>query len=162
MVKRVLAIAVLMYIAFLAEFVLYNAFGSWGKAELIVIAVVFCNLYWGIRYSLWAAFVAGVLKDAFSTEPFGIYLFVYIVAAFLTTWIRQNLYQPGSRFSRAVVTFFVLLGIFILEMFIHMRSYEVRLPEAVAYILVPQMALSMLLVTFVFHSLRDMVVKLKL
>jgi rod shape-determining protein MreD len=160
--KRASVIAVLTYLAFLAEFVLYNAFGAWGKPELVVLVIVFCCLYWGIRHSLWAAFIAGLLKDSFGIEPFGTYLFVYIAAAYLTTLIRQNLYQPGSRFSRAVVTFFVLVAIFILETLLHIRSFEVRLTEALAFILLPQVVITMVATTFVFHWLRDVVVKLKL
>ena len=160
--KRLIAIAFLVYCAFLVEFVLYNAFGIWGKPELVVLVIVFCNLYWGIRFSIWAAFVAGLLKGAFSIEPFGTYLLVYIVAAYLTTFVRQNIYQRGSRFSRAVVTCFVLMGIFIMELLLHMRLFPVRLLEAIGYILVPQMALSMLAATLIFHHLRNIVLKLKL
>ena len=160
--KQALAIAILVYLAFLAEFVLFNTFGRWGRPELLVLAVVFCNLYWGIRHSIWAAFIAGMLKDAFSIEVFGTYLMVYITAAYLTTFIRNNFYQPGSRFSRAVVTFFVLVGIFVLETLMHMRFFDVRVGEAVAYILVPQVVATMVAANFMFQALRDAVGKLKL
>lgn len=160
--KQFIAITILMYVAFLIEFVLYNTFGVWGKPELMVLAVVFCSLYWGIRHSIWAAFVSGMLKDAFSIEPFGTYLFVYIVAAYLTTLVRNNLYQPGSRFSRIVVTFIVLVGIFTLEAFLHMRFYEVRLWEAVCFVFVPRIVLTMAVATFAFGYLRELVGRFKL
>ena len=160
--KRAIAIGILVYIAFLLEFVLYNAFGAWGKPELMALVVVFCNLYWGIRHSIWAAFIAGMLRDAFCTEPFGTYLLVYITAAYLTTLIRRNFYQPGSVFSRGVVAFFVLIAVFIMEALLHMRFFEVRWGEAVGYILVPQALATMAVATFVFHRLRDTVVRLKL
>ena len=160
--KKGLLIAVLVYCAYLCEFVLYNTFGPWGKPELMLLTVVFCNLYWGIRYSIWAGFVAGVLKDAFGIAPFGTYLFVYIAAAYLTTGIRNNFYQPGSRFSRAVVTFFVLVAIFIIEVVLHLRSFEVRFTEAVAYVFMPQMVTTMVAVTYVFQTLRNTAMRLKL
>ena len=160
--KRVIAIAVLVYCAFLAEFVLYNAFGPLAKPELMLLLVIFCNLYWGIRYSLWAAFAAGILKDAFGGGPLCTQVFVYIAAAYLTLFVRRNFYQPGSRFSRAVVAFIVLTGVFVLETIMHMRLFEVRVNEAVVFILLPQAAVTMLVATFVFHRLRDTVVKFKL
>jgi len=160
--KRAAAIAVLVYLAFLLEFVLYNAFGRWGKPELMVLVVVFCSLYWGIRHSLWAAFIAGILGDAFSIEPFGTHLLVYITAAYLATFIRRNFYQPGSRFSRGMVAFFVLVAVFVMETFLHMRLFEVRWGEAVGYVLVPQALATMVAATFVFHRLRDMAVRFKL
>ncbi len=160
--KQALPIALLVYAAFAAEFALYNAFGSWCIPQLMLVAIVFCGLYWGIRYSIWAAFVAGVLKDSFGMEPFGTYLFVYIVAAYLTTFVRNNLYQPGSRFSRAVVTFFVLVGVFILETLMHMRLFDVDLQGAFMYIFIPQIVATMVVVTWAFHFLRDIAIRLKL
>ena len=160
--KRIFAIALLVYVAFLIEFVLYNMFGVWGKPELMVLMIVFCNLYWGIRYSIWAAFIAGLLKGAFCIEPVGTYLLIYIAAAYLTTAVRQGIYQRGSKFSRVVVAFFVLIGIFTMEVLLHMRLFEVRLLEAMGYILVPQIVLSMAVATLIFHHLRNIVVKMKL
>ncbi len=160
--KRYVAICVFVYLAFLIEFVLYNAFGSWGKPELMVLVVVFCNLYWGIRHSLWAAFAAGSLKGAFDIEPAFTYVFVFMCAAFLSLFFRRYLYQPGSRFSRVVVSFFVLVSIFIIELLLHARSMTVRFWEAALYILIPSLVLTMAVATFVFGRLRDVILRLKL
>lgn len=155
-------ITIFVYLAFLIEFVLYNTFGVWGKPELMVLVIIFCNLYWGIRHSLWAAFVAGLLKGAFDIEPFGTYVLIYITAAYLTTIIRKNLYQPGSKFSRLVVALFVLLSIFMMEFVLHLRSMEIRFSEAVIFILIPTLALTMVVATFVFVLLKNIALKLKI
>ncbi len=160
--KRAVAIALIVYLFFLAEFVLYNTVGVWGKPELLILAVIFCNLYWGIRYGIWAAVVAGLVRDAFGLQPFGTYLFIYIAAAYLTTYIRKNIYQPGSRFSRAMAAFFVVTGCFVLETVLRLRQHEVRLTEAVFFILIPQLVTTMVAATFVFQGLRNIVVKFKL
>ena len=162
MIKRCVSIALFIYIAFLAEFVLFNTFGSWGKPELMLLVIVFCGLYWGVRGSFWVAFVAGVIKDSFGIEPFGTYLLIFIVSAFLTTFIRQNLYQPGSRFSRAVVAFFVLACFFIMETLLHMRLFDVRIAEAISFIFLPQVLSTMIVVTFLFHRLRNVAVRFKI
>lgn len=161
MIKRAVVIFLFVYGAFLAEFVLFNAFGSWGKPEAMLLVVVFCGLYWGIRYSLWAAFVAGSIKDAFGIEPFGTYLLIFVASAYLTTFIRRNVYQPGSRVSRAVVAFLVLACFFIMETILHMRLFDLRITEAVSYIFLPQVLSTMLIVTFLFHRLRNIAVKFK-
>ena len=162
MTKRVIAIAAVIYLFFIAEFVFYNTVGIWGKPELLVLAIIFCNLYWGIRYGIWAAIVTGLLRDAFGIQPFGTYLFIYIAAAYLTTYIRKNIYQPGSRFSRAMAAFLVVTGCFILEIVLRLRQHEVCLPEAVCFILMPQLLTTMVAATFVFQGLRNLVVRLKL
>lgn len=128
----------------------------------MLLVIIFCTLYWGIRYSLWSAVIAGLLKDAFGIEPFGTYLFIYIAAAYLTVWIRQNVYQPGSRFSRAVVAFLVLVTFFVLEFVLHTRTFEVRWAEAFSFIFVPQTVVTMTIVTVVFQNLRDLAVKFRL
>ena len=156
--KRVIVIAGLAYLCFFVEFILYNTFGPWGKPELLILLFVFFNLYMGIRYSIVAALIAALLKEASGGAPLGTYVFVYIVGAYWTTFVSKNLYQPGSRFSRAVVAFFVVLFCFILEAAVHMRVHEVRLGEMVSYILAPQLITTMIAATFVFLLLRDVCV----
>ncbi len=160
--KRIAFIVFFAYLFFLLEFVLYNAFGNWGKPEFLVLLVVFCSLYWGIRYSIIAALAGGLIKDAFSIEPFGTYLFIYVSAAFLTTLVRRNFYQPGSRVSRVLVVFAVVVGCFTAALFIHLRQQEVRLADAVGFILAPQLITTMIAATFVFQQLRGACAKLKL
>lgn len=112
MIKRLFVIGILVYVFFVIEVILNDAFGLWAKPQLLLLLVVFWGLYSGIRYSIVVALLAGLLKDSYSILPFGTYLFIFVASAYLTTFVRRNLYQPGSPFSRAVVTFFVLLGAF--------------------------------------------------
>ncbi len=162
MIKRVAVILGLAYLLFLVEFVLYGAFGAWGKPELLVLLFVFLNLYLGIRFSIIAAVFAGLLRDVFSPSPVGTYLFIYVLAAYWTTVVSKYLYQPGSRFSRALVAFFVVLFCFVVEMSLHLREHEVRLVEALTYVLLPQLIMTMVTATFVFHRLRDVCVFFRL
>lgn len=158
--KKIVFIAVLVYLAFLAEFVLYNTFGAWGKPQLMVLVVIFCGLYWGIRHSIWAAFAAGMLKDSFGIDPFGTYVLIYIIAAFLTTLIRRNFYQPGSRLSRVIVALCVLAAVFVMEALLHARFFEVHWAQAAGFVLMPQLFSTLLVATFVFQSLRGVAARL--
>ncbi|MBF0490493.1 MAG: rod shape-determining protein MreD [Candidatus Omnitrophica bacterium] len=161
MIKPLIVIAVLAYIFFILEFMLNGTLGVWAKPELLLLLVVFWGLYAGIRHSIWAAVVGGLLKDAFSIQPFGTYLFVFVSAAYLTTLVRRWLYQPGSRFSRAVVAFFVLIACFCIEMALYLMAHNVRLEDLFFNILLPQIVTTMVAVTFVFYWLRDIAQWLK-
>ncbi|MBI3602142.1 MAG: rod shape-determining protein MreD [Candidatus Omnitrophica bacterium] len=162
MIKRLLVIALLAYLFFLLEFVLYDALGVWGKPELILLLVIFWGLYSGIRYSIAAAILGGLLKDTLSILPFGTYLFVLLAAAYLTTLARRNLYQPGSPFSRWVVAFFVFIGAFCIEVMLYVMRHDVRLTELLINIFLPELVTTMVVVTFVFYRLRDVAMFLKL
>src|SRR5271165_2044560 len=110
--KRIVVIMLVSYLAFALEFVMYNFWGKWGKPELLILVVIFFNLYLGIRFSIIAAVFCGIFKDTCGMEPFGTYVLVYITGAYVTTLVRRYLYEPGSRFSRIMVTFFVVVGCF--------------------------------------------------
>jgi rod shape-determining protein MreD len=161
MIKRLTVITLLVYVLFIIEILLHDIFGLWAKPQLLVLLIVFWGLYSGIRYSIFAAFLSGLVKDSVSISPFGTYLFLFIAAAFLTTLIRQNLYQPGSRFSRAVVSLFVLLGVFVLQTMLYLMNHEIPWQDLFVNIFLPELITSMVVVTYVFHRLRDITLLFK-
>jgi rod shape-determining protein MreD len=163
--KRVAVIALVSYVAFALEFVLYNFWGPWGrwfKPELLILVVIFFNLYLGIRFSIIAALFCGFFKDSSGVAPFGTYILVYISAAYMTTLVRRYLYQPGSRFSRAVVTFLVTFGCVLVQAVLSNMNHELRLGELFVYLLLPQLLTTMVAATYVFSQLRNFSVFLKI
>ncbi len=163
--KRIAIIGLVSYLGFALEFLLYNFWGHWGKPELLILVVIFFNLYLGIRFSIIAAVFCGIFKDASGVAPFGTYILVYIAGSYVTTFVRRYLYQPGSRLSRAVVAFFVVVGCFIVQAILVLMpdthsyssnmNHEVRLSELLLYILVPQLLTTMIAATYVFAQLRN-------
>ena len=153
--KRVAVIALLSYLAYALEFLLYNFWGPWGKPELLILVVIFFNLYLGIRFSIIAAVFCGIFKDASGVAPFGTYVLVYIAGAYVTTFVRRYWYQPGSRFSRGVVAFFVVLGCFIVQAILTSMNHEARVGIQWLYLLFPQVLTTMLAATYVFEQLRN-------
>ena len=155
--KRIAIIALVSYLAFALEFLLVNFWGQWGKPELLILVVIFFNLYLGIRFSIIAAVFCGIFKDVSGVGPFGTYVLVYIVGAYVTTLVRRYLYEPGSRFSRAVVTFFVVIGCFCVQAVLANMSHEVdsqRFTSLLYYILAPQLLTTMIAATYVFAQLK--------
>ncbi len=160
--KRIIVIVGLTYLFFLLEFLMFNAFGSWGKPNLLVVLIVFLNLYLGIRYGLMAAFAAGVLKDAFSTQVFGIHIFLFMSCAFLATILRRNFYRPGSRLSRLVVTGgVVVFFIFNQSLFFAMNS-DMEWSGVLGNVFFPELTATMLCATFVFTRLKYLADKIRL
>ena len=155
-------IGLVCYLAFASEFVLYNAFGAWGKPEFLILVVVFFNLYLGIRFSIISAVFCGLFKDACGIAPWGTYLLVYIAAAFMTTLVRRYLYQQGSRFSRGLVAFFVLVACFIIQASLAAANHDIRAHELLVDIFIPQVLTTMAVATLVFQQLRDLSVFFKL
>jgi len=163
--KRILVIALVCYLAFALEFLLYNFWGQWGKPELLILVVIFFNLYLGIRFSIIAAVFCGIFKDASGVAPFGTYILVYIAGSYLTTIVRRYLYEPGSRFSRAVVTFFVVIGCFIVQAVLVLMpdthgyssnmNHELRFGDLLICLLVPQLLTTMIAATYVFAQLKN-------
>ena len=153
--KRVAVIALLSYLAYALEFLLYNFWGPWGKPELLILVVIFFNLYLGIRFSIIAAVFCGIFKDASGVAPFGTYVLVYVAGAYVTTFVRRYWYQPGSRFSRGVVAFFVVLGCFIVQAILTSMNHEARVGIQWLYLLFPQVLTTMLAATYVFEQLRN-------
>ena len=163
--KRVAVIALVSYLAFALEFVLFNAFGAWGKPEFLILVVVFFNLYLGIRFSIIAAVFCGIFKDASGVAPFGTYVLVYITGSYLTTFVRRYLYQPGSRLSRGVVTFFVVVGCFFVQAVLALMpdthgyssnmNHAFYLREQLLYLLAPQLLTTLIAATYVFSQLKN-------
>ncbi len=160
--KRILVIGLVCYLAYALEFLLFNFWGEWGKPELLVLVVIFFNLYLGIRFSIIAAVFCGIFKDASGAAPFGTYILVYITASYLTTIVRNYMYQPGSRFSRSLVAFFVVVGCFIVQAVLSNMNHEVRLGDLLVYLLVPQLVTTMIAATYVFAQLKNISVFFRL
>ena len=163
--KRIAVIALVCYLAFALEFLLYNFWGRWGKPEILILVVIFFNLYLGIRFGVIAAIFCGIFKDASGVAPFGTYVLVYIAGSYVTTFVRRYLYQPGSRFSRGVVTFFVVVGCFFVQVILALMpeahsyssnmNHEVHLREQLLYLLVPQLLTTLIAATYVFGQLKN-------
>ena len=157
--KRLFAITALAYLFFLIEFILHNLFGKWAAPNLLLILVIFFDLYLGIRYSLWTAFVSGFLKDAFSLEPLGTHVLAYMACAYLTVFMRNNFYQQGSNWSRTFVVFVnVIVYVLILGLMTSMDQ-PLDFKETFFYVLMPEAITTTVVVTFVFYRLKNWAVR---
>lgn len=153
--KRFLIVVVSVFIFFLAEFFLFNVFGGWGKPDLLLLLIIFYNLYLGIRYGLVCAFAAGLLKDAFGTDVFGMYIFLFMMSACLATVLRRNFYQPGSRLSRFVVAFGVVSIFIFSESVLKSMANDIDPLGVFWNIFIPELLTTMAVTTFIFIKLKE-------
>ena len=75
--RRIIFVPVCVFLFFLIEFILFNMFGSWFMPNLLLLLVIYFNFSSGIRYSIFAAVLAGILKDCFSVDVFGLNIFYF-------------------------------------------------------------------------------------
>ena len=148
-------IAICVAAAFVLEFFLFNMLGRWLTPNLELLLIIFFNLYFGIRYGLVTAVLAGVLKDSFSPAAFGIYTSSFMVCAYMTTLLKQYIYHMGSRLSRSIL----ILSIVIINVIVHSILYSARVGaidggEVVRYVFLPQAVVTLLAAPFLFTQLK--------
>lgn len=92
-----------MYFMFAVEFFSWNAFSLTMKPDILLIALVFIQLYAGIRYGLYAAVLAGLIRDCMVVSFFGEHVAAYMVAMYAAAWLQQNYYEKGSNVWRMIL-----------------------------------------------------------
>lgn len=153
--RQIFIIPVICYFALLAEFSLFNLFGRWGDPHLLLLVVIFFNLYSGIRFSLWAALWAGLFKDCFSTMPFGTHIFVYIAAAYFSIFIRRTCYERGNDLSKLfMVSAIVTAHALIMGILHHMVFEEVRWWDIWSAVWFPEWVTSVAVALYFFRKLQ--------
>ena len=155
--------ATLVVLFLLAEFLLSNVFGRLFKPELILLLVIFFDLYSGVRYGFFVAFLGGFLKDSFGTGSFGVVLFSYVLCVYATTLIKKYLfYEIEFGFLRVFITVLVVLfnAIMIAFLVSFLSGQEGRL--AVFLNLLPGVLTTSLLSPFVYKFLKECVSKLSI
>ncbi len=154
--RQILLIPLLCYLFQLLEYCLFSLFGRWGDPHLMLLLVIFFNLYSGIRFSLWAALCGGILKDCFSTMPFGTHIFSYMVCACLATYVRRHWYERGSSVSKLLMVFVVVAAhTLIMAVLFKMVFEELRWTDVVASVWFPETLTTMAVALVVFERLRD-------
>ena len=152
--RRILFISLFVLIFFLVEFFLFNLLGRWFLPNLLLLLIMFVNLYLGIRYSILAAFLAGFLKDSFSTQLPGFYLLPFLVCAYVTTLLKNWVYHRGSPFSRLILIMLVSITHVFTSFIIYTIYNDVSLGDVLKYVFVPQVGMTLLIAPVIFKILK--------
>lgn len=154
---RILFIVATVYIFFILESVLSALFGRWLTPNLLLLVIIFFNLLRGIRYSILAALLAGILKDSYSAGPMGISVCSFMTCAYLTTLLKSYIYQPGSLPSRVLLVFIMSLINIGLLYLLHLISTNVDFVDMFQNVLIPEITATCIVTGYVFKKLRQCV-----
>ena len=157
--RRTWIITVLVLVFFLIEFFLFNFLGRWFLPNLLLLLIMFVNLYFGVRYSILAAFLAGFLKDSFSAQLPGFYLLPFLLCAYVTTLLKNWVYHMGSQFSRFILIMLVAVTHVVVTFIIYTIYNDVSLGDVMKYVFLPQVATTLLIANLTFKILKICVSK---
>ncbi len=158
--NKLIFITFLTFALFVIEYFLFNMVGHWLMPDLLLLLVIFLGLYFGIRHSLFSAVLAGILKDSFSINPFGVNVVAFMTCAFMVTVFSKYLYRRGSQTSRIFLVFYVVVINTIVRYFCHKMFGPIDFGQVLKFIFVPQALATLILATYVFNQLKQCVTKL--
>ncbi|MEW5895467.1 MAG: rod shape-determining protein MreD [Candidatus Omnitrophota bacterium] len=158
--KNVILIGLGAWICFIIQYFFSELFSPWFRPNLLLLLVIFFNLYRGIRYSLLVAFFAGLISDSFTPDFFGINIFIFMMSAYLTTFLKMYIYESGSSASRFFLIFFITSCFGLMEFLVRMVLFSVDFGEAFRYQLLPQTFATAVVALYVMKRLRQCALRL--
>lgn len=145
---------------FFIENILFQLFGIWFKPNLLLILIVFFNLFRGIRYGVLAALMGGFLLDSFSVRVPGLNTFSFVVCAYLASLLKIFIYQPGSQASRILLVFFVAVINLAIQYVLHVLTTPLDFSVAFARVIIPEILITTVMAAYVFERLKRCALRL--
>ncbi|MFH1441163.1 MAG: rod shape-determining protein MreD [Candidatus Omnitrophota bacterium] len=98
-------ILVLIYIFALLEATLLNNFKFFGiKPDLLLVIIVILSVFWEWRWVLFFSLFAGILKDTFCFEPFGLNTILFPLISYLVYKVSRKI-SVEDIYALMVITF---------------------------------------------------------
>ena len=128
--------------------------GRWFMPNLLLLMIIYFNWAFGIRYSIFAAVLAGVLKDSFSTSIFGINIFSFVLCAYMTTVLKKYFHHVTLRWSRSLLVVSIVIIHITANFFLQMMFGSVDAVQIFKFVLIPEILTTLIVASFVFTQLR--------
>jgi len=157
--RKIIVIAILVFICFMIEFFSFNFLGRWFKPNLSLVLIVFFNFYWGTRYGLVTAVLSGLIKDSFSANPFGLNIVSFIICVYLTTFIRRHLYYLSSSTSRIQIVLILCIVNVLTQYSINAFYSSIEFDEMFLYLILPELVITTLIAGYSFQKIKAFVLK---
>jgi rod shape-determining protein MreD len=158
--RKIIFVLTCVLAFFLAEFFLFNMAGRMFMPNLLLLAVIYFNLAFGIRYSILAAVMAGGLKDSFSIGIFGLNIFSFVFCAYMTTVLKRYLHYVASRRSRLLLVFFITVINISIHFLLQSRFGNMDVLQALKFVFIPEILTTLVVTSFIFTELKKCVSKL--
>ena len=158
--RKIILVPVCVLIFFLAEFFIFNMAGRMFMPNLLLLAVIYFNLAFGIRYGIFTAVLAGILKDSFSTGAFGLNIFSFVLCAYMTTVLKKYFHYVASRRSRLLLVFFITVINILVHSCLQAMFGKIDAAQVFKFIFIPEVLMTLIAASFVFTELKKCVSKL--
>ena len=154
--QKTLFVITFSLLCLIPQILCLKIFGPGFVPNFVLVAVIFFNLYRGMRISLGAAFVGGFLLDSFGGGTMGINTFTLVSCAFLTGTLKMYVYQPGVAESRVLMVFVIVLVNSFLQYFIlFLAGVDLHFTEAFTRAILPEAILTILIANVTLERLKD-------
>jgi len=153
--RNIFLIGLGVWVCFVIEYFLSEWVSPWFRPNLLLILIVFFNLYRGVRHSLVVALFAGLLQDSFSIQPFGLNIVSFMAAAYLTTFLKMYIYASGSARSRLLLVFLITISYVLIEFWSRMMFVPVNFFEMFRFVMLPQVFSTTVVSLYVFKKFKQ-------
>ena len=159
--KKIYSLAAITVVFFLAELVFMTVFGRWLRPNLLILLIIFIDLHLGVRYGIFVALLAGLLKDSFSAGPLGMHTVSLILCVYIITLIRRFIfYDVEFGFLRILMAFVMSLLNVIIYYCLYAMLFTVDFAQMVVFVLLPEVLATTAMAALVFRELKRCVLKL--
>ena len=122
--------------------------------HFLMVAIIFVTVYISKKHGIMYGFIFGILFDIVYTEIIGIYLFMFPLVAYITSWIMRILQT-----NIILVSFVAILGVGFLELGVYEMNFLIGRTDMVfaSFMdirLVPTLILNLIFIILVSYPLR--------
>jgi rod shape-determining protein MreD len=122
--------------------------------HFLMVAIIFVTVYISQKHGIMYGFIFGILFDIVYTEIIGIYLFMFPLVAYITSWIMRILQT-----NIILVSFVAILGVGFLELGVYEMNFLIGRTDMIfaSFMdirLVPTLILNLIFIILVSYPLR--------
>ena len=159
--RKIFLITAITFIFFLIEFVFSNFFGCWLKPNFLILLIIFVDLHLGIRYGLFVAILAGLLKDSFGIGVFGVNIFSFVLCVYVTTLARRYFfYDVEFGFLRILMAFLMSFLNIVVSYILNSMFSRIDFYQMLIFVMLPEVLATTLVASSIFKGLKRCVLKL--
>lgn len=122
--------------------------------HFLMVTIIFVTVYISQKHGIMYGFIFGILFDIVYTEIIGIYLFMFPLVAYITSWVMRILQT-----NIILVSFVAILGVGFLELGVYEMNFligrtDMSFASFVDIRLVPTLILNLIFIILVSYPLR--------
>jgi rod shape-determining protein MreD len=122
--------------------------------HFLIVSIIFVTIYINPKQGIVYGFIFGILFDIVYTEIIGIYLFMFPLVAYITSWIMKILQT-----NIILVAFVAILGVVFLELGVYEMNFIIGRTDMIfaSFInirLLPTLTLNFIFIILVSYPLR--------